>query len=128
MMKIEHIAMYVQDLEKTRDFFVKYFAAKSKAMYHNPNTDFKCYLLSFDDGARLEIMQNPGVEAQTEHQMRTGFIHMAISVGSKEQVDKLTETLKQDGYMVTSGPRTTGDGYYESCVVAVEGNLIEITV
>ena len=128
MMKIEHIAMYVQDLEKTRDFFVKYFAAKSNAMYHNPNTDFKSYFLSFDDGARLEIMQKPGVEAQTENQMRTGFIHMAISVGSKEQVDKLTETLKQDGYMVTSGPRTTGDGYYESCVVAVEGNLIENTV
>lgn len=128
MMKIEHIAMYVQDLEKTRDFFVKYFAAKSNAMYHNPNTDFKSYFLSFDDGARLEIMQKSGVEAQTENQMRTGFIHMAISVGSKEQVDKLTETLKQDGYMVTSGPRTTGDGYYESCVVAVEGNLIEITV
>lgn len=128
MMKIEHIAMYVQDLEKTRDFFVKYFAAKSNAMYHNPNTDFKSYFLSFDDGARLEIMQKPGVEAQTENQMRTGFIHVAISVGSKEQVDKLTETLKQDGYMVTSGPRITGDGYYESCVVAVEGNLIEITV
>ena len=128
MMKIEHIAMYVQDLEKTRDFFVKYFAAKSNAMYHNPNTDFKSYFLSFDDGARLEIMQKPGVEAQTENQMRTGFIHMAISVGSKEQVDTLTETLKQDGYMVTSGPRTTGDGYYESCVIAVEGNLIEITV
>ena len=128
MMKLEHIAMYVQDLEKTRDFFVKYFAAKSNAMYHNPNTDFKSYFLSFDDGARLEIMQKPGVEAQTENQMRTGFIHMAISVGSKEQVDKLTETLKQDGYTVTSGPRTTGDGYYESCVVAVEGNLIEITV
>lgn len=127
-MKIEHIAMYVQDLEKTRDFFMKYFAAKSNAMYHNPNTDFKSYFLSFDDGARLEIMQKPGVEAQTENQMRTGFIHMAISVGSEEQVDKLTETLKQDGYMVTSGPRTTGDGYYESCVVAVEGNLIEITV
>ena len=128
MMKIEHIAMYVQDLEKTRDFFVKYFAAKSNAMYHNPTTDFKSYFLSFDDGARLEIMQKPGVEAQTENQMRTGFIHVAISVGSKEQVDKLTETLKQDGYTVTSGPRTTGDGYYESCVVAVEGNLIEITV
>ena len=128
MMKIEHIAMYVQDLEKTRDFFVKYFAAKSNAMYHNPNTDFKSYFLSFDDGARLEIMQKPGVEAQTENQMRTGFIHMAISVGSEEQVDKLTETLKQDGYTVTSGPRTTGHGYYESCVVAVEGNLIEITV
>lgn len=127
-MKIEHIAMYVQDLKKTRDFFVKYFAAKSNAMYRNPNTDFKSYFLSFDDGARLEIMQKPGVEAQTENQMRTGFIHVAISVGSKEQVDKLTETLKQDGYTVTSGPRTTGDGYYESCVVAVEGNLIEITV
>ena len=127
-MKIEHIAMYVQDLEKARDFFVKYFEAKSNAMYHNPNTDFKSYFLSFDDGARLEIMQKQGVETQTENQMRTGFIHMAISVGSKEQVDKLTETLKQDGYTVTSGPRITGDGYYESCIFDVEDNQIEITV
>lgn len=113
---------------KKQEIFREIFCSKVNAMYHNPNTDFKSYFLSFDDGARLEIMQKPGVEAQTENQMRTGFIHMAISVGSKEQVDKLTETLKQDGYMVTSGPRTTGDGYYESCVVAVEGNLIEITV
>lgn len=127
-MKIEHIAMYVQDLEKAREFFTKYFAAKSNAMYHNQKTGFKSYFLSFSDGARLEIMQKPEVEMQTENQMRTGFIHIAFSVGSKEQVDTLTETLKQDGYEVTSGPRTTGDGYYESCIVAVEGNLIEITV
>lgn len=60
--------------------------------------------------------------------VRTGFIHIAFSVGSKEKVDELTAQLKGDGYQVTSGPRTTGDGYYESCIVDLEGNQIEITI
>ena len=59
---------------------------------------------------------------------RTGYIHIAFSVGSKERVDSLTAQLQTDGYEVVSGPRTTGDGYYESCIVGIEGNQIEITV
>ena len=58
---------------------------------------------------------------------RTGYAHIAFSVGSKEKVDELTAQLKADGYEAVSGPRTTGDGYYESCMVAIEGNQIEIT-
>ena len=49
-------------------------------------------------------------------------------LGSKEKVDKLTAQLKADGYEVISGPRTTGDGYYESCIVVIEENQIEITI
>lgn len=93
-MKIEHIAMYVNDLE----------------------------------GARLEIMQRPGMDDSEKNPFRTGFIHLAVSVGSRENVDSLTEKLRDDGYEVISGPRTTGDGYYESCVLGFEGNQIEITV
>ena len=85
-------------------------------------------LSTFDDGARLEIMTKPKMEDQAKVLARTGFAHIAFSVGSKERVDSLTAELKADGYEVISGPRTTGDGYYESCVVAVEGNQVEITV
>lgn len=127
-MKIEHIAMYVNDLEKARDFFVKYFGASTNDGYHNPKTDFKSYFLTFDDGARLEIMNKPAMEDSTKTLNRTGFIHIAFSVGSKEKVDELTEQLKIDGYEVISGPRTTGDGYYESCIICIEDNQIEITV
>ena len=84
--------------------------------------------LTFDDGARLEIMNKPVMDDFEKSMDRTGFIHIAFSVGSKEKVDLLTEQLKKDGYTVVSGPRTTGDGYYESCIVAVEGNQIELTV
>ena len=59
---------------------------------------------------------------------RTGYAHIAFSVGSREKVDALTERLRSDGFKVVSGPRTTGDGYYESCIVVIEGNQIEITV
>lgn len=126
-MWIEHIAMYVNDIEKTKEFFVKYFNATSNEGYHNPNTDFRSYFLSFDDGARLEIMNRPHMKDEEKSLNRTGYIHIAFSLGSKKQVDDLTERLKNDGYNVVSGPRTTGDGYYESCIIGIEGNQIEIT-
>ena len=127
-MRIEHIAMYVNDLETARDFFVKYFNGKANDGYHNTKTDFRSYFVSFDDGARLEIMNKPEIEDPEKALNRTGFIHIAFSVGSKERVDELTDALRADGYQVVSGPRTTGDGYYESCVVTIEGNQVEITI
>ena len=127
-MRIEHIAMYVNDLEKAKDFFVKYFGAVPNEGYHNKNTDFRSYFLSFDEGARLEIMTRPSMDDAEKTPDRTGLIHLAFGVGSEEKVDELTARLKADGYEVLSGPRTTGDGYYESCVVGIEGNQIEITV
>lgn len=127
-MHIEHIAMYVNDLEKTTDFFVKYFNAKSNEGYHNKKTDFRSYFLSFDDGARLEIMNKPNMDDSPKALTRTGYVHIAFSLGSKAAVDDLTAKMKTDGYEVISGPRTTGDGYYESCIVGIEGNQIEITV
>ena len=126
-MKIEHIALYVKDLEKARDFFVKYLGGTSNNGYHNLKTDFRSYFITFEDGARLEVMTKPALIDVEKHLNRTGYAHIAFSVGSKEKVDSLTATLKANGYEVISGPRTTGDGYYESCIVAIEGNQIEIT-
>ena len=127
-MKIEHVAMYVNDLEGARQFFERYLGAVSGDMYHNKKTGFKSYFLVFDDGARLEIMNKPHMDDTEKLLQRTGFIHIAFSVGSKERVDSLTAQMKNDGYEVISGPRTTGDGYYESCILVIEGNQIEITV
>ncbi|MBE5944396.1 MAG: glyoxalase [Lachnospiraceae bacterium] len=127
-MNIEHIAMYVNDLEAAKLFFVKYFNATSNEGYHNKTTDFRSYFLSFEDGARLEIMNKPMMEDGVKSIAHTGYIHIAFSLGSKEAVDELTQRMQQDGYEVVSGPRTTGDGYYESCIIGIEGNQIEITV
>ena len=127
-MKIEHVAMYVEDLEKAKEFFVKYFNAVPNNMYHNKKTDFRSYFLSFDDGARLEIMNRLQITDNSEKTERTGYAHIAFSLGSAETVDRLTAELKADGYTVISGPRITGDGYYESCIVDLEGNQIELTI
>ena len=126
-MKIEHVAMYVNDLEAARDFFVKYLGGTSNNVYHNKTTDFRSFFISFDDGARLELMNKPGLVDLEKPLNRTGYVHIAFSVGSKEKVDDLAALLQKDGFEVVSGPRTTGDGYYESCIVAIEGNQIEIT-
>lgn len=95
-------------------------------MYHNVKTGFKSYFLSFSSGARLEIINKPEM-SDSRNTVSFGYAHFAFSVGSKEKVDALSERLKADGYCVVSGPRTTGDGYYESCVLDDEGNQIEIT-
>ena len=118
-MKIEHVAAYVNDLEKARDFFVEFLNGTSNGGYHNQNTGFRSYFISFEDGARLELMNKPGMVEEGKSPNRTGYAHLAFSVGSKERVDELTDQLKAAGYEVLSGPRTTGDGYYESCIVAV---------
>ena len=127
-MKIEHVALYVHDLEGARTFFMKYLGAKSNDGYHNPRTDFRSYFLSFDGGARLELMNKPGMTDLPKALARTGYAHIAFSVGSKEKVNALTAELKAAGYEVIGVPRTTGDGYYESCILAIEQNQIEITV
>ena len=127
-MKIEHIAMYVNDLEQTKDFFVRFFGAASNDEYHNKTTGFRSYFLTFEDGARLEIMNKPDVKNVEKHLASTGYIHIAFSVGSREKVDQITGQLKEAGYRVISGPRVTGDGYYESCILDLEGNQVEITV
>lgn len=126
-MRIEHIAMYVNDLEASKDFFIKYFNAEANSGYHNVNTGFRSYFLTFAGGARIEIMNKPEVNAAGAGPARTGYSHIAFSVGSREKVDELTMKLNADGYEVLSGPRTTGDGYYESCILGAEGNQIEIT-
>ena len=125
--KIEHTAMYVNDLEGAKEFFEKYFNAKSNEKYHNTKTGFRSYFLSFDGGARLEIMSKPNVADDEKTLTKTGYAHLAFSVGSREKVDELTYQLEADGYSVISGSRVTGDGYYESCVLGFENNQIEIT-
>lgn len=127
-MRIEHIAMYVNDLEKAREFFIRYFSGTANDLYHNPRTGFHSYFLTFEDSSWLEIMTKPGLADAGSQQNHTGYAHIAFSTGSKKKVDELTRRLAADGYQVLSGPRTTGDGYYESSVVGFEGNIVEITV
>lgn len=127
-MKIEHIALYVQDLEGAKDFFMRFFAAVPSALYLNQKTSFKSYFLSFEDGARLEIMTRDDLSVRPVSDRQTGFIHLCFALGSKEAVDAKTEEFLKAGFAVLSGPRTTGDGYYESVIEGFEGNLIEITV
>lgn len=121
------MALYVHDLEEARQFFVEFFEASANDMYYNPRTGLKSYFLIFDDGAKLEIMQRPDMTASDFDIMRQGYNHIAFGVGSKERVDSLTRKLDDSGYEVLSGPRTTGDGYYESCIRGIENNIIEIT-
>ena len=127
-MKIDHMAVYVKDLEETKAFYEKYFDGKSNNLYHNPKTGLKTYFLSFGGGARFEIMNKPNIATIENGKEQMGYLHLAFGVKDKEAVDSLTNRLRNDGYTVFDGPRITGDGYYESCVLDPDGNRVEILV
>lgn len=129
-MTIDHIAIWVNDLENMKQFYVKYFGATANQKYHNPKKNFNSYFLTIESGARLELMQKPEIPQNLNNTIDQyiGLNHFAVSVGSKNNVDELTEKLRNDGYEVIGEPRTTGDGYYESVVFDPEKNRIEITI
>ncbi len=127
-MKIEHLAIWVKDLEAMRDFYEKYFEAQAGERYHNPQKGFYSYFLSFAEGCRLELMTMPNIpDTKNDTYLQfMGIIHFAFTLGSKTKVDQLTEILRKDGYEVIGEPRTTGDGYYESVILDPEKNRVEI--
>ncbi|WP_062267434.1 VOC family protein [Endozoicomonas arenosclerae] len=128
-MKIEHVAIWSKDLEKHKQFFETYFNAQASDKYINEHKGFSSYFLTFSEGARLELMNMPCIPESKDniYEQFTGLIHLAMSLGSKEKVDTLTKKLATDGFEVLDGPRTTGDGYYESVVLDPEGNRLELT-
>src|SRR5699024_6016328 len=127
MMKIEHVKYWVNNIEDMNKFYVTYFNAQANSKYHNKEKHFESYFLTFDGGARLEIMRKIGVD-EPDYDNRIGWAHIAISLGSREAVNKVTVRLQNDGYRLVNGPRVTGDGYYESVIEDPESNLLELTV
>ena len=125
-MKLEHVALCVEDLEAVKNFYTRYFCATVNQKYHNPRTGLQTYFLSFEGGARLEIMQRPGMNLRASGEHLLGYTHISFKLGSLEKVDELTRVLQENGCPLLNGPRTTGDGYYESVLSDPEGNLIEL--
>ncbi|MBW3695826.1 glyoxalase [Vibrio sp. T187] len=128
-MRIEHIAIWTQNLELMKSFYQKYFNAQANPKYVNSAKGFSSYFLSFESGARLELMQMDTIPQSKDdlYAQFQGLIHFAFDVGSQHKVDELTNELLLQGYEVLDGPRRTGDGYYESVILDPEGNRIEIT-
>ncbi len=128
-MKIEHLAIWVDDLEKMREFYLNYFDVTSNEKYTNIKKGFTSYFLDFGEGkTRIELMNMQDiVHEPNKRGFMKGIAHFAISVGNKEAVNNLTERLRANHYTIESEPRTTGDGYYESVVLDPEGNYVEIS-
>ena len=126
-MRIDHLAIWAENIELLRTFYTKYFGMVSNDKYVNSNRGFSSYFLSFEgEKSRIELMNFLGMDSPENRGNMKGLAHLAISVGGKDAVDALTERLRGDGYVILSEPRTTGDGYYESAVADPEGNYVEI--
>ena len=127
-MRIDHIAIWTNNLEGLRSFYMRYFDASCSEIYHNHSKEFRSYFLTFDDYCKLEIMEMPNIPQSRNNALKQfiGIIHFAINAGSKGEVDRITELLRKDGFKVISEPRITGDGNYESVILDPEGNRVEI--
>lgn len=129
-MKLEHAALWTEDLERSRAFYQRWFEARANQRYTNPRTGFASYFLAFGRGdARLELMQMPGVAprpALAGGTQTMGLVHLAFAVGTPAEVDALTARMREAGVAVLDGPRRTGDGYYESVVADPDGNRVEL--
>jgi lactoylglutathione lyase len=129
-MKIEHIALWTHQLEAQKAFYTTYFGGTPGEYSENPAFGFAAYFITFTDGARLEIMQMPGIPANANNvdKQAVGWIHVAFSVGSREKVDSLTDQLRVAGYRVFEEPHESDDGYYASFILDPDSNIVEITV
>jgi lactoylglutathione lyase len=125
-MHIDHIAIWTRNIEIEKEFFLKYFECTVNKKYINQAKFFSSYFITFEGGARIELMNRSDITGQRAEGETLGIIHIAINAGSRGKVDSLTEMLERDGLTVVSRPRVTGDGYYESTILDPENNTIEI--
>lgn len=128
-MRIDHIAIWTKNLEVLKDFYVKFFNGTANEKYINPKTRFESYFVSFDSGARIEIMSRPDIPDNENDALKQymGIIHFAFEVSSKEEVDQKAGELKNAGFEILRGPRTTGDGFYEFETLDPDKNRLEVT-
>jgi lactoylglutathione lyase len=124
--RIDHVALWVRDLEGMRAFYENALGGRSGPLYRNERTGYRSYFLSFADGPRLELMTRDALADGAQGGPACGWAHVALAVGGRDDVDQLARTLLAAGFLVASPPRTTGDGYYEAVVLDPEGNRVEI--
>lgn len=127
-MNIEHIGIWTDKLEEMREFYEKFFEGKSNKKYINEKKGFESYFITFDDGARIELMSSINMSGNMQHKqcISSGYCHLAFYFSTKEKVDELTAKLTKEGFELIDGPRITGDGYYESNLFDPDKNKIEL--
>jgi len=125
-MNIAHIAIWTKDLEAMKEFYTHYFGGTCHEKYINSTKKYESYFMSFESGAKLELMRKESILKPLDTEERLGITHIAFTLGSKEAVLSLTERFRSDGIRIVGEPRTTGDGYFESVLLDVEGNRIEL--
>ena len=129
-MTLEHVAIWTKDIERLRQYYERFFGGKSNNLYLNHKKNFSSYFITFQGGARLEIMSMPGIpenKNNTEVDQHEGIIHLAFGVNTMEEVDVKAQQLRTEGFAILSGPRKTGDGYYEFETLDPDGNRLEVT-
>jgi lactoylglutathione lyase len=128
-MTLEHVAIWTNQLEELKDFYSKFFGGTPNEKYTNPTTGFESYFLTFQSGARLELMQKSGIPENRNDSVAQyqGIIHLAFGVKTMKEVDEKAEEFRQAAFLILKGPRKTGDGYYEFETLDPDNNRLEIS-
>jgi len=129
-MLLDHIAIWTKHPEELKNYYSTFFDGEPNNKYTNPVSGFESYFLTFESGTRLEIMSKPDIpenKNDTIGKQHEGIIHFAFGVSNKQEVDNKAIQLTQAGFRILSGPRKTGDGYYEFETLDPDNNRLEVT-
>ena len=129
-MTLEHAAIWTDNLEALKDFYVRYLDGQSNKKHVNEKKQYESYFISFGSGARLELMTRPNIsdnQNDTILLQHKGIIHLAFEAVTRQEVDEKAKLFSANGFQILDGPRTTGDGYYEFVTLDPDHNRIEIT-
>lgn len=129
-MTLEHVAIWTNNLEILKEYYRNYFGAVPNDKYRNETTGFESYFLTFESGARLELMTRPKIPSNrndTVNKQHLGIIHLAFGVSTMDEVNVKARQLQDGGFTILSGPRKTGDGYYEFETLDPDNNRLEVT-
>lgn len=122
-MKLQHIAFWTNDIGRAIRFYQQHF--QGKVLFSHTDGDFSCTFISICNSVRLELMHKPGLP---EEQLgdRVGYSHLSLDVGSRTEVNRLTDYFLTQGVPLEKCKVQYDDGYYESSVFDPDGNIIEL--
>ena len=98
-MFVEHIAVWVRDLEKKMaEFYETYFGAQRSEKISQHQDWVSILFLRFDSGSRIELTTKQHLHPGGTDTL--GYTHLAMALKSQAEVDAYAQRFVSDGFLL----------------------------